>query len=225
MAFENPKFLVVAGHRNTDRGGSNHEFERTPALARAHRDALRAAGFDVLYLQEDDGDGDPNFTDGDLQDVGRLARDIMEAQAGSWVMIDCHYAGDGGPRGVFAIYPMSDGLAAGIGGDHSADAQGNNPLDEEFGRLAAHHIAQTTGLQARTTGGAEDGLMPEDHTGVGLEGFRLAMFAWTVSLQPRAIRLVIEHGDSDFDADIIEHEDFTEQAAKGLAAAAVEKFK
>ncbi|HKG24895.1 MAG TPA: hypothetical protein VKB09_04560 [Thermomicrobiales bacterium] len=225
MAFKNPKFLIVAGHRNLDGGGSSHEKERTPALARTHRDALKAAGFEVHYLQEEDGDGDPNFTNGDLDVVGNLARDIMAAKQGNWVMIDCHYAGDGGPKGVFSIYPRSNGLTTAIGGDQSPDLQDNNPLDEKFGRLAAHHIAQTTGLQVRTTGGVDNGLMPENHTGVGLEGFRLAMFAHTVSLQDRAIRLVIEHGDSDFDADIIGHNDFTEQAAKGLAAAAVEMFK
>jgi len=105
MAFKNPKFLIVAGHRNLDGGGSSHEKERTPALARTHRDALKAAGFEVHYLQEEDGDGDPNFTNGDLDVVGNLARDIMAAKQGNWVMIDCHYAGDGGPKGHLLDLP------------------------------------------------------------------------------------------------------------------------
>ncbi|HEY7035481.1 MAG TPA: hypothetical protein VH482_29340 [Thermomicrobiales bacterium] len=225
MDTRHPKFLIVAGHRNTGDSGGPHEAERTPALARAHRDAIRDAGFEVHYLQEEDGDDDPDFTNGGLDDVGRLCRDFMADRDGFWVMIDCHYADDGGPNGVFAIYPMSDGLATLVGGDQSPDAQGNNPLDEQFGVLAATHIAQTTGLPLRSTGGMKrDGLMAEDHTGVGLEGSRLAMFAYTVSLQPRAVRLVIEHGDGVFDADIIEQDDFTEKASAGLAAAVREMW-
>ncbi len=225
-SIEKPQFLIVAGHRFNNGGGGPHESERTPALARAYRDALDAAGFEVHYLQNEDEDNTANFTEGSLDTVGRIARDIMLSSDDFWVMIDCHYADDGGPRGVFSIYPMSSGLTTAIAGNQSPDARGNNGSDEKFGKILASHLSQTTGLQMRSTGGMQQpGLMAEDHTGVALKfGARLAMFAWTVRLQPRAIRLVVEHGDAVHDAAIIEQPDFTAKAARGLIAAVNEMW-
>jgi len=64
--------------------------------------------------------------------------------------------------------------------------------------------------------------MDEDETGVGEDGFRLGMFAYTSPHRAKAVRLVVEHGNLSHQQDtaIINRPDFTERCA----AAAVDAF-
>lgn len=192
---EPQNIVVVAGHRSTGDPGNPSEKERTDDLARAYRDALRAAGHEVWWLQENDGDADPDDTVGGLDTVGRRTLALCES-VGATLMLDLHFEGHGNTsvRGCFAIVPDVTGLTTAVpGGAPPHDTWANNPLDQKVGRALTEAIRSQTGIPLRT-GIREPGLMDEGETGVGAQGFRLAMFAYTVPRQPEMVRLVVEHG-------------------------------
>lgn len=227
MPDSKPTILLVAGHRNTT-GGNPEEVALTPALCRSYKAALSAAGYRVEWLQEIDGDLDPDDTSGSLDLVGRKCHEWAQRQPGDnhLVMLDCHYEG-GGVRGVFAIVPDGTGLRTAVtlpqlGSDNWA----GNLLDRQLGKAIASRIAERTGLPLRASGVKEPGLMSERQTGVGGQGFRLGMFAYTSPDQERMVRLVVEHGAHDIAADraIIFREDFTDRCAQAMVAAFADVF-
>lgn len=225
-----PRILITAGHRNTT-GGNAEEASLTPITAHHYRDALRAAGYHVDYWQEIDGDADPDYTDGSLDVVAKgcliWGQQLPAGQGVQGILLDLHYEGEAeGVRGCFAIVPDEAGLgSAAPNSTPGDDTWANNPADQALGRAVAQHIAQATGLQLRTVGVVEPGLMSERQTGVGEEGYRLAMFAWTAPVRDRMIRLVIEHGNhtDSHDHAIIFGANFQDQVA-GAVVQAIESL-
>jgi hypothetical protein len=193
----------------------------TPALALAYADALTAAGHEVHIVQQEDEDEDLDPVVGGLDNVAQLARDLCR-ENGATIMLDLHYE----PRGfggMYAIVPDATGLDPSAAGDTWED----NTMDRELARAVAVYISQRTGLPLRRTPPVrEAGVLSETQTGIGLQGARLAMFAATADLDPRPVRLVIEHGalDQDPDRDIIAQDGFAEEAAAGAVEAIADVF-
>lgn len=199
--------LLVSGHRNRS-GGNPDETARTDDLALAYAAALDSAGIRNDWLQEIDGDLDPDYTEGDLGSVAIKARQWIEQQRGSGdmpVMLDLHFEGGGAP-GVFAIVPDAPG-----------DTLEANSLDVDLARRIASGIANRSLLTRRVSGVVEPGVMSERQTGVGATGARLGMFALTASTNRYAVRLVVEHGSLDRTVDraIIDSPGFYDWAARG----------
>lgn len=225
------RVVVVAGHRGIGDAGSAGGQERalTPALAKEYVRALIAAGHDAWYLQAHDDDGLPDDTIGGLDNVGRETVEFCR-EVNATVMLDVHYEGHGDPnvRGIFAIVPDATGLRTAVpGGAPAEDVLANNPLDFKLASAIAAHVGRTTGLPRRSLpppGGL--GVMNERQTGVGGQGWRLAMFAYTVPVRRTCVRLVIEHGalSSPADQSIIFRDDFTQRCAAGLVAAFAEVY-
>lgn len=134
---------------------------------------------------------------------------------------------DGGAGGVFAIVPDAVGLTSAIAGDFSRDLWANNPRDRELAGAISRRISAETGIPVRQTWVREPGVMSEVQTGVaGRYGARLAMFAYTASLQERTVRLIVEHGalDKQPDQSIILRPDFAGKAAKAAVQAVADVF-
>lgn len=208
------RILVVQGHRNTS-GGDSREIARTPAVANAITDALKAAGHEAACLQNSDGRADDWFA-GSLDAVGReiLAR---HRQVPIDLMLDVHFEGDpAGTPGVFTIVPDGDGLKT-ITPYPDSDALAANPLDHALGRAISQAVAGRTGLSLRKRGVVEPGVMSERATYVGADlGWRLAMFGYTAPGRDRMIRLILECGNIEADAAIIDRPDFPKHVAQGV---------
>jgi N-acetylmuramoyl-L-alanine amidase len=219
-----PTIVITAGHRSDNDFGNPNEKDRTDDMARAYRDVFTAAGFATHYLQNEDGDNRPDITTGGLDTVGQKTRALMLSISGPEVLFDCHFEG-ASARGVFAIVPDEDGLTtAVIGGAPGDDLWENNPLDVSLARAISKKIAAATGLPLRQT--TEPGVMSETQTGVGGQGYRLAMFAYTVPVRDRAVRLVVEHGSiPTADITIINSPGFYAKCAKAALDAVNEVYK
>lgn len=216
-----PKILVIAGHRSYGDSGNAEEKSLTPALARAYRDKFRAAGYQCTWLQEADGDADPDDTVGGLDTVSSKAAAWIAANPGQVLVFDLHYEGSPAP-GMFAIIPDVTGLQTAVGvAQPASDTWENNVLDRQLGRAIVTEITKRTGLGQRA-GIREQGLMDESQTGVGQQyRARLATFAYTAPYHERAVRLVIEHGNHThpLDRQKIFTPDFAEKCADGAVAA------
>lgn len=212
--FRRLRILVVQGHRNTS-GGDPREIARTPAVANAITAALVAAGHEAMCLQNSDGQVD-NWFAGSLDAIGReiLARHRREPID---LMLDVHFEGDSARTpGVFTIVPDGDGLKT-ITPYPGSDALAANPLDHALGRAISQAVAKRTGLSLRKRGVIEPGVMSERATHVGADlGWRLAMFGYTAPCRDRMVRLVLECGNIESDAAIIDGTDFAERAAQGV---------
>jgi hypothetical protein len=218
-----PTILVVSGHRSYGDTGNAEEKALTPAMSTAYETALEAAGYSVTHLQrEGDGDNDPDDTVGGLDTVGQKCAAWMAKTPGMLVMIDCHYEGSAAP-GCFAIVPDKRHLGTAINVPQPAnDNWESNTLDVSLARAIAKGISDATGLQLRTSGVREPGVMSETQTGVaGAYNARLAMFAYTAPYRDRAVRLVVEHGNHILASDRAEifTPDFTEKCAAAAVAA------
>ncbi len=207
-----PRVILNPGHRNTT-GGDPEEAAFTPKLATAYLNTFLGAGVDTVNL------GD---TDGSLDAVCRRINQIIETTKGPCLFLDLHLEGSPVP-GVFAIVPDISGLITNAPiQQNSADTWSNNTRDRQLGRAIAQNIARATGLTLRE-GVRELGLMDEHETGVGGDGYRLAVFAYTSPYAARVVRLVIEHGNHTVEPDrsII----FADGFAQKCADAAVVAFK
>ena len=202
------RILLVQGHRNTS-GGNPAETAITPHAARAIQRALTAAGHTADMLQSDN-----NWFAGSLDAVGREV--VRRHDANPYdLMLDIHFEGDANnTRGVFAIVPDGDGLRSGALRS-SGDSWEINPLDVRYAEAIARGVANTTGLRIRG-GMRRPGVMSEKQTGVGGQGFRLAMFAYTAMVRHNLVRLVLELGNIRGDADIIQAPGFYDRAAAGV---------
>jgi hypothetical protein len=225
--------VVVAGHRCTinPRGvsgvdGGPGERDLTPRLARAYVATLRAAGHDAYFLQEEDGDDMADDTVGDLDAVARATQALC-CRVGADLMLDVHL-GDEPTPGVFAIVPDAAGLRSTVVGDHARDTWESNGNDVLVGRAIVDELSAMTGLTVRRRFGVrEPGLLSESRTWIGQGSggrrppSRLTMFARTVELRGRTVRLVVEHGSITQPDDrlVIYRDDFVEHAAAGLVRA------
>lgn len=204
--------LLVAGHRNFD-GGNETERGWTDDLARAYLAECKARGIRADWLQQHDGDGDPDDTLGGLWSVATLCNDWLSRQADGGIMLDLHFEGGGRP-GIFCVYPDWPG-------------DDGNAIDQAYARTISARIARAVGLDVRRSGVTEPGAMSERQTGVGGQGYRLGMFNLTVNQRHESIRLVVEHGSHDQNPDAAKIrsmgiEAYARAAARGAVAAIAE---
>lgn len=206
---QNLRILLVQGHRNTS-GGNAAEMATTPHAARAIQRALQAAGHTADMLQNES-DWFPGSLDIVAREVVRRHdRDPYD------LMLDVHFEGDArGTRGVFAIVPDGDQLRS-LTPHRGSDSLASNSKDVRFAGEIARAVARQTGLPLRTTGVVAPGVMSERQTGVGGQGYRLAMFGYTAAVRHRMVRLVLELGNIRADADIISSPGFFDRAAAGV---------
>lgn len=207
--------LLVMGHRNTS-GGDPNEAQRTPKIVDAAARALRNAGHTVHVLQEEDGDGDPQFTHADLAFVGRQCAQLIK-QHRIDVMIDAHFQGSPTPTGgCFCIFPDGNNLNPPPPIDDSKLA---NQRSVAFAQTLATAVSQETGIRLLPL--SEPGFlggMSERQTGVGGQGDRLGMFRLTVP-PPSCVRVIMEHGDIIADSAIIDSPGFFDRVAKAYVRA------
>lgn len=202
------RILLVQGHRNTHRGNPA-EMAITPLAARAIRRALRAAGHTADMLQNDQ-----DWFAGSLDAVGREVVRLHDTNPYD-LMLDIHFEGDANnTRGVFAIVPDGDGLET-RSPYRDSDSWESNPLDVHYAEAIARGVSQATGLRIRG-GFRRPGVMSEKQTGVGGQGYRLAMFGYTAVVRHRMMRLVLELGNIRGDADIIQVPGFYDSVARGV---------
>lgn len=221
-----PYVLVVAGHRMTGPGGSDanpREREMTDEMAESYVAALRAAGLRADWFQRDvDKDTLPRDTAGDLDDVALGCNAWLARQPEpDLIMVDCHYNGAHSPLHV--IVPDNRGLRTGYpGGAPADDTATNNTLDVKLAAAIAEEMAKD-GLGTLFRGKlGVPGVMSETETGVGRQGYRLAMFAATVPVRSRCVRIIVEHGGTDDPA--AKRNDFTERCAAAFVRAVVKVY-
>jgi hypothetical protein len=211
-----PVIVLDAGHRSTDRSGNPAEMDLTDDLARAYRSELRRRGFTAFWYQEDlDRDADPDETVGDLNTVAKGLGRWLAGQPWA-LLLSLHYNAAHSP--LHAIVPDNVGLSTAYPeGRVAGDTAANNVLDRRLGAALVQTMASRGlgGLYHGTLG--EPGLMSERETGVGRDGFRLAVFAATAPAQQTAVRLVVEHGGTS-DPAARRFADFARAAADALEA-------
>lgn len=185
------RYIISAGHRNTDRGGAYREIDWTYPISVKLKNAIHRRGGKAWIIQEEDGDNDPSFSIGrGLQNVARLCVDLDRAVGGTDAYISMHY--EGGPAGgFFGIFPDARS---------GADIGANNPLDKNLIRNIANAVVKT-GMPKRTVGVVEPGLMSERQTGVGAQGWRLGEFVGTLGFRDRVARVILEAGNAGTPAD------------------------
>lgn len=189
-----PVVVIDAGHRSTDRSGNDAEEALTDDMAVAYVDELRRRGYQADWYQRDlDRDSDPDDTIGTLNTVAKGLGAWLKGQ--EWaLLVSCHY--NGGHSPVHVIVPDNIGLATAYPeGRDPNDTAANNPLDVELARTIARRMVDA-GLGSMYGGGrlGIPGVMSERDTGVGLDGFRLALMSATCPSRQTAVRLVVEHG-------------------------------
>lgn len=214
--------LVDAGHRETGVGGladsDPEEEKRTIFLAQDDVKALRAAGYTADLWQEIDHDSDPTMTVGSLDTVALGCAKVIAGRNDKLIVFwSDHYNGGHSPAHV--IVPDNRGLTTAYsGGAPTADTAQRNIWDVNLAGKIAHQLAASTGM-ALWGGSYLDvpGLMSEAECGVGLQGYRLALFAATAESQDKAIRLVIEHGG--YNDPPATQDNFTQSCAAAKVAA------
>jgi hypothetical protein len=196
--------ILVAGHNSVGDGGNPAERALTPKLAQAYFKAFSGAGISVEWIN-------PSLTPGGLDGLASLtARKIRDADADLVVAFDLHF--NGASSGVHVI-PAHNRKAKGgmlstaiVAGRVPEDVMENNTLDVTFsGALAKNIVAANPGMYLWGT----TGIMPENQTGVGLQGYRLAMMAYSAPWRDKSIRITVEHGGTN-DA---QREDFYNRCA------------
>lgn len=196
-----PIIALAAGHRNSTGGGASGEQQRTGPLTNEIAKQLRAhGGFDVRVITPNDGLGVFN---GNLTQVARAAVDM-----GADFFLEVHFEGVGNSttRGCFAIYPDWTG-------DLDTGIRDNFPI--------ASHLRAYTGIPLRG-----DGTMSERSTNVGLQGYRLGVFAGSEPAKNWMSRTIVEYGTltNPHDRTIIDGPNFNRMAAEATVEALVEFF-
>lgn len=183
------RFILSAGHRNTDGGGAAREIEWTYPICVKLKNAIQRRGGKAWIIQEEDGDTDPSFCVGrGLQNAARLCVDLAKAVGGADAYISMHYEGvnNTSVRGFFGIFPDSPY-------PNDVDVRANNTLDYNLCKVLAKHV-EKTGMPKRTGWVVEPGIMSERQTGVGGKGYRLGEFYGTVGFRETTARVILEGG-------------------------------
>lgn len=177
------RFILSAGHRNTDGGGAwkGPESAWTYPICKKLKAAIERRGGEAWIIQEEDGDRDPSFSVGrGLQNAAALCVDLAKVVGGADAYISMHYGAEP-VDGFFSIYPDA----------HSGvDVAANNPLDIQLCRTFAKHVKKT-GMPIRG-----DGTMSERRSGVGIQGYRLGEFVGTIGFRSTTARVIVEAGNS-----------------------------
>lgn len=204
--------LLVAGHNSVGDRGNPVERSLTPNLAKAYLAAFKAEGISAEWLN-------PTLTAGGLDGLASLtARKIRDADADLVLALDLHF--NGADSGVHVIPAHNKNAKGGmlstaiVAGRVREDVMENNTLDVTFANAVARAIVTANPGMKLYYG--THGLMPESSTGVGADGYRLAMMAYSAPYRDKSIRVTIEHGGTN-DA---KREDFYNRCA-GAAVSTV----
>lgn len=213
------KFAINYGHRNLTGGGAYGESDKTPVLGDAIRDALIAAGHEVFVVQEWDDDPDDSYTQGNLDVIGKLVRRIDAQHGPLTAFLDIHMEGNSaGIGGIFSIVPDADGLTWFTGSAvQSGDRYEDNSTDVALATAIAKYCGSIKGVGVRTGGVVVPGVMSETQTGVGGDGWRLAVFGSTYPLRDHCARLVVECGNVNDPG--TRYEGFDQAMANGIVKA------
>lgn len=182
------RFILSAGHRNTDAGGAwkGPESAWTYPMCKKVKAEIERRGGKAWIAQEEDGDRDPSNSIGrGLQNVAYMCVDLAKTVGGVDAYLSMHYGAEP-VDGFFCVFPDSTGLSP----NSSTDVRSNNTLDIRLARTFAKHVAKT-GMPIRG-----DGTMSETKSQVGTDGYRLGELYGTRALQPTTPRLIVEAGNS-----------------------------
>ena len=219
-----PYILITAGHCFTEDDGNPDERARTPKLAAAYTEAFRSAGYQADWWQRDlDGDSNPTMTIGSRATVAKGCANVIDKRPEPMsVLLDLHF--DGAHSRAHAVIPDSTGLKPGVsGGSQADDTAGNNTLDVTLARRICDEIVKATGLETVTPWRLKVlGVMSERDSGVGGDGWRLGMFAYTYRVRKRCARMVIEHAGYE-DAPTLK-QGFEDRCAAAAVKAVTEVF-
>lgn len=210
-----PYLLIDAGHRSTDRSGNPAEMAITGFMADAVVTEARKRGYEADWYQRDlDKDSDPDETVGDLNTVALGIGNVIAARTAKGdtvVFISEHY--NGANSAIHVIVADNVGLSTAYAGGAPADDNASvNKGDVALASAIAQNYKRDglgTLLGARR--GLPEGIMSERDTGVGLDGYRLAVFAATVRGRANAYRFVVENGGTSDTA--ARRDDFTTKCA------------
>lgn len=181
------RYILSAGHRNTDRGGASGEIEWTYPSCKALKQAIEARGGQAVIIQEEDGDDDPSFfRNGGLQSAAKKCVGLADMNGPFNAYISSHYNGGASP-GFHAIFP--DGK--------DGDSKDDNPKDVKLCRAIRDRVKATNTVAMLSWTADSPGVMSERETGVGARGFRLGEFVGSRGFRDTTVRVVIEAGSID----------------------------
>jgi hypothetical protein len=215
-----PRILLTRGHGTTGdtgafAGGQSEEVHNkriVPAIAAA----LRSAGYLVTTYPANPADDVP----GTLDTEASFARQWCQSLNGSTgVMIDCHLESSSA-RGIFGIVANDVGLeTAAPGLQPATDNYAGNVGDIKLCKAIVASINKRSGIPIRTVWVKEPGVMSEDMTYVGGQGWRLAMFGYTAEFHTNVYRLVVEFGNLQNDGVYYTSGGFPEHCGAGVLEA------
>lgn len=176
------RYILSAGHRNTNGGGAYREIDWTYPSVVAIRNEIVKRGGQAWIVQEEDGDGDPTFyRNGGLQQAASRCVELAKKFGPFDAYISSHY--DSSP-GFHAIFPDSPS-----GG---TDIKANNPLDVRLCRAMRDRVKATKTVPMKSWTADSPGVMSERETGVGAKGYRLGEFYGTLGFRLTTARVIIE---------------------------------
>jgi hypothetical protein len=203
------RIAVGAGHHDTARGNP-YETELNGRKANALIKELRKRGHDVYSTHPNDGLG---YASTDYNGVARAL--VAHVNATGWkpdYHIECHSEGSTPLKcGSFILYPDN-------GNDVDVDLR-------DAGGVFAVKLKERTGIGICTILTTSPGVSSETQSGVGLQGYRLGVFANTATLNAYCTRLIWEAGahTCPHDKAIMDRADFPQKHALATADA-LEEF-
>ena len=187
-ALASHRFILSAGHRNTDGGGASNEINWTYPSVLALKQAIQKRGGKAWIVSEEDGDNDPSFSKGrGLQAAAGLCVSLAAKHGPFDAYISSHYNGGNSP-GFHAIFPDARS---------GSDTKANNPLDVQLCRAIRDRVRDTETVKMLSWTGDSPGVMSEKETGVGAQGYRLGEFVGTLGFRDTTARVIIEASSID----------------------------
>ena len=184
----NHRYILSAGHRNTNKGGAREEITWTYPSCKAIKAAIEARGGRAWIIQEEDGDDDPTFfKNGGLQQAAKHCVNIASRHGPFDAYISSHYNGGRAP-GFHSIHPDA---RSGV------DTKANNPKDVDLCRAIRDRVKATNTVGVLGWTSDSPGVMSEKETGVGSQGHRLGEMVGTQGFRDSTARVIIEAGSID----------------------------
>lgn len=183
------RYILSAGHRNTNGGGARNEINWTYPSVVALKSAIEARGGKAWIVQQEDGDSDPSrYLNGGLQQAATKCVSLEKTFGPFDAYISSHYNGGASP-GFHAIFP--DSPTGGV------DVKANNPLDVRLCRTIRDRVRNTNTVRMLSWTADSPGVMSERETGVGAKGYRLGEFYGTMGFRMTTARVIIEASSID----------------------------
>lgn len=185
------RYILSAGHRNTNRGGATDEINWTFPSCKALKAAIEARGGKAFIIQEVDGGGDGTFfVSGGRQACAERCVSVAAEHGPFDAYISSHYNGGRSP-GFHAIFPD------GWGG--SGDTKTHNPKDVRLCRAIRDRVKATNTVGMLSWTKDSPGVMSEHESGAvsGIEGRRLGEMVGTHGFRSSTARVIIEAGSID----------------------------